>query len=123
MAPPLPHGRNVSIQLKQSVARLFCSISTQIVVELWLSRFLRLGLWLAFGTSARETILPFSGGTLMSKLQLAQRWLAVVALTGTLAACSDEATAASSPSDQTAFATQRTPCNNPLSERFCPLLP
>jgi hypothetical protein len=59
----------------------------------------------------------------MSKLQLAQRWLLVVALTGTLAACSGEATAPSGPSDQTAFATQRTPCDNPLSERFCPLVP
>ena len=33
----------------------------------------------------------------MSKLQLAQRWLAVVALTGALAACSGEATAPPSP--------------------------
>ena len=59
----------------------------------------------------------------MSTLQLAQRWLLVVALTGTLAACSGEATAPSSPSDHTAFATQRTPCGNPFSERFCQLLP
>jgi hypothetical protein len=81
----------------------------------------------------------------MSKLELPRRWLAVVVLTGALAGCSGESTAPTGPVDQAAFVSHggtsiaqtsrvrvptnpspigvEPPCDNPYSERFCPVLP
>jgi hypothetical protein len=66
----------------------------------------------------------------MSKLELVQRWLAVVVLTGALAACSGEATApTATPALQVAGTISpkpigvRPPCDNAYSGRVCPLLP
>ena len=80
----------------------------------------------------------------MSRLRPAHRWLAFVILAGALAACSAETTAPTGPVDQAALTQSvnsiapsrrvqepvpsfpigvRLPCDNPLSERFCPVLP
>jgi hypothetical protein len=74
--------------------------------------------------------------TEMKKVSLARLGLVMVILTATLAGCANEATAPSGPIDQTALSPARVrigeptrsiaignpfPCNNPFSERFCPV--